>query len=237
MGAAVIAASACARSGAGKLTVNIPKKERSILQVALPEAMLSFREEKIVDLANYSAIGIGPAMGINKASEKLLSLIVSKAVSPIILDADAITLLSRNKKILSKLPPQTILTPHPKEFDRLFGDTATEDRAAKAIALSKELNLIIVLKGHQTLIACSGEGHINTTGNAGLAKGGSGDALTGMITALLAQGYTSLDAALIGVYLHGKAADIALQNQSVESMLATDVIACIGKAFEVTRPL
>jgi NAD(P)H-hydrate epimerase len=150
-----------------------------------------------------------------------------------LLDADAITILSKHKDWLSKISPDSILTPHPKEFDRLFGTSANEfERWQKAVQLSEKHELIILVKGHHTLIAAKGKAWFNATGNVGLAKAGSGDSLSGMITALLAQGYASAEAAVLGVFLHGLAADIALVNQSTESLLASDTIDCIGKAFK-----
>ena len=233
MGAAVIAARACLRAGAGLLTVNVPKEERSILQRTIPEAMLLMREENKYDINNFSAIGIGPAIGTDKKAEKLLSNIISKCKKPLIIDADALNILSKNKKLFDKVPVQTILTPHEKEFDRLFGvHKNTKERMNTTIRKAKEKNIVIVLKGHKTLITFNGRSFINTAGNAGLAKGGSGDALTGIITAFLAQGYEPFNAALLGVYMHGLAADIALKDQSSESMLISDVIECLGEAFK-----
>ena len=137
---------------------------------------------------------------------------------------------------MKKIPQGSVLTPHPKEFDRLFGNSENEfERIEKAIHLTKEYPFIIVLKGHYTFIAFNGKGWFNTTGNAGLAKGGSGDVLTGIITTLLAQTFSPFDAAVAAVYLHGLAADLALENQSMESLLATDVINAIGKAFNYLR--
>ncbi|HEX7412613.1 MAG TPA: NAD(P)H-hydrate dehydratase [Bacteroidia bacterium] len=233
MGAAVIAAKACVRSGSGLLTVNVPQEERFILQTTVPEAMLVMREDKEYALSNYTAIGIGPGIGTGKDSKKILSHIISKSNVPLVLDADALNIVAANKKLLSKIAEGTILTPHPKEFDRLFGVHRNGgERRNAAIKKAKEHNIIIVLKGHKTLVTYKGEAFLNTTGNAGLAKGGSGDALTGIIAAFLAQGYEPFTAAKLGVYLHGLAADIALKDQSMESMLITDVIACLGKAFK-----
>jgi hydroxyethylthiazole kinase-like uncharacterized protein yjeF len=233
MGAAVIAARACLRAGVGLLTVNVPKNERVILQTTVPEAMLVMREGAKQNASNFSAIGVGPAIGVGKHSEKLLVNIFTKLDKPLVLDADALNIIASNKKLLTKIPKETILTPHAKEFDQLFGFHKTnEERIGTAIKKAKQHNVIIVLKGHKTLITYAGEAFLNTTGNAGLAKGGSGDALTGIITALLAQGYEPKHAAKLGVYLHGLAADIALQNQSMESMLITDVIECLGEAFK-----
>lgn len=232
MGAAVITAKACLRAGVGLLTVNVPKDERSIPQISMPEAMLTFREDSTVDFLKYSTIGIGPGIGLGKESEFILTNILTHFKKPILLDADALTILPTNKELLTILPKNTIITPHPKEFDRLFGSHQNlEQRIETAVKKAKELQIIIVLKGHQTHIISNIEVVKNTTGNAGLAKGGSGDALTGIITALLAQQYNAFSAAKIGVFIHGLAADIALKNQSLESLLITDVIECLGKAF------
>ncbi|WAC39395.1 NAD(P)H-hydrate dehydratase [Pedobacter sp. SL55] len=234
MGAAVIAARACLRSGTGLLTVCVPKSERSILQTAIPEAMISFREDN-TDFSNISAVGIGPGIGLGKGTGKTLKNLLKHFNGAVLLDADALNLLAANHKLFKKLPKVTVITPHPKEFDSLFGSHASEEeRRNAAIDLAIKLELVIVLKGHQTLVTTAGCSFLSTAGNAGLAKGGSGDALTGIITALLAQGYESFVAAKIGVYLHGLAADIALVEQSMESMLIDDVIACLGEAFKQT---
>lgn len=235
MGAAVIAARACLRTGCGLLTVNLPKEERFILQTTIPEAMLTFRDKLEIDLDKYSAIGIGPGVGVTTNASVMLTQLFNNFKKPMIVDADALNVIAANKSFLKVIPNNTILTPHIKEFDRLFGTPAnSEERVKIALNVAKKYKVIIVLKTHQTLVTDGNLSFINTTGNTGLAKGGSGDALTGMITSFLAQGYPPLDAAKIGVYLHGLAADIALKNQSVESMLITDVIECLGKAFKLT---
>ena len=232
MGAAIISAKACLRAGAGLVTINIPKRERTSIFTSIPEAMLEIREA--INIWNsYNAIAIGPGLGIDKPAEKLVKKTLKIQDKPLLLDADALTILAKNQTLLLTLPQNTILTPHPKEFDRLFGNHNSEDeRRTTAIEKANELNCIIVLKSHHTFITNGVENFENTTGNSGLAKGGSGDALTGIITAFLAQGYTPLHAALIGVYIHGLAADIALESQSHESMLITDVIQNLGKAFK-----
>jgi hydroxyethylthiazole kinase-like uncharacterized protein yjeF len=233
VGAAVIAARACLRSGVGLLTVSVPQEERIILQIAIPEAMLIMRDHIYDELNNYSALGMGCGIGTNDNAKELLMAILSQINKPLLLDADALNIISENKDLLNQLPQKTIITPHPKEFDRLFGRHETEnDRTFTAITKAQEYDIVIVLKGHKTLVTSDGEAFINTTGNAGLAKGGSGDALTGIITAFLAQGYTAFDAAKMGVYMHGFAADLALEKQSMESMLITDVIEYLGKAFD-----
>ena len=235
MGAAVIAARACVRSGSGLLTVCVPEDERFILQTAIPEAMLKMREEDEYELSAFSAIGIGPGIGVDAVSEKMLIHFIANCYRPLLLDADVLTILSTNKKLLSKVPKKTIITPHHHEFDRLFGPHSNnDDRVNTAIRKANELGIIIILKSHITVIISPNKIFYNTNGNAGLAKGGSGDALTGIITSFLAQGYKPLSAAKIGVYLHGLASDITLKKQSMESMLITDVIENLGEAFKIT---
>lgn len=235
MGAAVIAATACLRTGAGLVTVNVPEGERLILQTTIPEAMLMMREEG-GEMLSFSAVAIGPATGLLDDSFILLQNLLHNSVQPLLLDADALSHLSKDKDLWGMLPAGTIITPHPGEFDRLFGKHEdVQQRKDKAIALSLEYPWVIILKGQFTQIAYEGKCWINTTtGNAGLAKGGSGDALTGMILSLLAQGYTPVNAAIAGVYLHGLAADIAVKDQSMESLLISDIFSCIGKAFLAT---
>jgi hydroxyethylthiazole kinase-like uncharacterized protein yjeF len=233
MGAAVLSARACLRTGTGLLTVNIPEEERFILQTAIPEAMLLFREYKITDLDKYSAIGMGPAIGLDTISSELMMDILHQYKKNILLDADALTILSQHRDLWDLLPKGLVLTPHVKEYDRLFGESDNKAaRINKAIELSKQYPWVIVLKDNETLIVENGEAWMSNTGNAGLAKGGSGDILSGMITALLAQGYSSFAAAKIGVHLHGVAADIAITEQSLESLLASDVVEKIGAAFK-----
>lgn len=236
MGAAVLAARACLRTGAGLVTVAIPEEERFILQTAIPEAMLSWRTATFTEQEKYTTIGIGPGIGTGEGEYRLLTGILQHYGKPIVLDADALNLLSLHKEDLKYIPAGSILTPHPKEFDRLFGDHAThEERIRTAIRVSEKNPWVIILKNAATVIIQDGTCYTNTTGNAGLAKGGSGDVLCGMVTALLAEGYSPLHVARIGVCLHGLAADICLQQQSMESMLATDVIENIGNAFKAVQ--
>lgn len=235
MGAAVISAKACLRSGVGLLTVCVPHDERFILQTSIPEAMLKMRESNKCELNKFSAIGIGPGIGIDMLSKEILIHYITNFKKPLLLDADVLTILAINKKLLNKIQKNTIITPHHHEFDRLFGNHSNnDDRIKTAIIKSKEYSIIIILKNHVTVIISPDKLFYNTTGNSGLAKGGSGDALTGMITAFLAQGYKPLNAAKLGVYLHGLAADITLKEQSMETMLITDVIENLGEAFKKT---
>lgn len=232
-GAAVISAKACLRTGPGLVTVSVPKKANAIFHTAVPEAMLCGRDHKKFP-ETCSGIAIGPGLGTSSKAKKLLLQLLQDFKGPMVLDADALNIIALNPEMLFKLPADIILTPHPKEFDRLFGPSSTtEDREQKAINLSLQFAWTIVLKGHETMITRNADVFRNTTGNPGLAKGGSGDMLTGMIAAFLAQGYNSLDAANFAVFLHGLAADITLRNQSKESMIATDVIYNLGAAFKI----
>lgn len=235
MGAAVIAAKSCLRAGVGLVTVNIPKSETNVIFTAIPEAMTEIRKGKN-DWENYNALGIGPGIGTDNLMEKKVEFLVENFQKPIVFDADALNILSKRQTWLYKIPKGTVLTPHPGEFDRLFGNhQSEEERRKSAIEKAKELGCLIVLKGHRTFVTDGYETFENTSGNSGLAKGGSGDALTGIITAFLAQGYESLHAALLGVFLHGLAADITLETQSEESMLITDVIENLGNAFKIVQ--
>jgi len=231
MGAAVLAARACLRSGTGLLTVNIPEEGLTILQTAVPEAMCILRNN-IIDYSKFSAIGIGPGLGTGDEAQKLLQNILANCTKPVVLDADALNILSANKELLNKVPPGSVLTPHPKEFERLCGPASNDfERIEMALQLSLQYPFVIILKGHYTLTAFAGKGVFNTTGNPGMAKAGSGDTLTGIITALLARGCKPEQAAVLGVYLHGLAADNSLISQSQNSMIASDMIENLGAAF------
>ena len=235
MGAAVIAAKACLRSGVGLLTMSVPHDERFTMQTTIPEAMLEMRGNNEYNLHKFSAIGIGPGIGVDTFSEETLTHFMTNFNKPLLLDADVLTLLANNKNLLSKIPPNSIITPHCNEFDRLFGKhNNNTERINTAIKKANEYGIIIILKNHITAIISPDKLFYNTNGNSGLAKGGSGDALTGIITAFLAQGYKPLTAAKLGVYLHGLVADITLKEQSMESMLITDVIEKLGEAFKQT---
>ena len=231
MGAAVIASKTCFRSGVGLLTVAFYPENKSVLFNSIPEAMYA-NSCVMNDLSPYNAIGIGPGIGVDEISLQYIYELYENKL-PVVFDADALNLIAKYKIDWKNFNFPFVLTPHPKEFDRLFGEHHSEsERRITAIQKAKELNCVIVLKGHKTFITDGIHTFENTTGNSGLAKGGSGDALTGMITSFLAQGYTTLEAAKLGVYLHGLAADITLQTQSEESMLITDVIENIGLAFK-----
>lgn len=236
MGAATLCAAGCMRSGVGKLTCFVPRIGYEIMQTAVPEAMAFISGEDHITqyepAFDPQAIGIGPGIG-NEFSATLLENIFANFSSPLLLDADALTLLSRKPALINKIPKGAVLTPHPKEFDRLFGTQANDfERIETCLSQAKELQLVIVLKGHHTFIALpDGNAYFNSTGNAGMASGGSGDVLAGIITGLMAQGYSSSHAALLGVYLHGLAGDLAAKELSQEAMIAGDIVDYLTKAF------
>jgi hydroxyethylthiazole kinase-like uncharacterized protein yjeF len=237
MGAAVLSAKACLRSGVGKLTCYICKEGYTIMQTSLPEAMCAvFGNTFIKDvdnLKNFDVTGIGPGIGRHLSHKELLQKVFKTSKGPIVIDADALNVLSNYPSLYKSIPENSILTPHPKEFERLFGKSENDfERLELALKKAKDLNIYIVLKGHYTLIATpDGKGYFNSTGNAGMATAGSGDVLTGILTGLLAQKYSSLNACILGVYLHGLAGDIAAQKLSKETMIASDIIDHLGEAF------
>ena len=230
-GAALLAAEACLRTGVGLLTAHLPKDALLPMQIYLPEAMTSIDKSEtycteIDDIIPYTAIGVGPGIGKNTETATLLKKIIQEATQPLVLDADALNIISENPTWLSFLPDNTILTPHPKEFERLFGKTNNSyERLELQRKMSVIHNIIIVLKGAHTAITFpNGTCFFNSTGNPGMATAGSGDVLTGMILSLLAQRYTPQESALLGVYLHGKAGDDAAKEIGENSMIARDII-------------
>lgn len=238
MGAAVLSSLACLRSGAGKLTAYIPKCGYDILQTTVPEAM-SFvaGEDRLLsatDIEKFNSVGIGPGIGIHPSHKKLIAEVFEKATASLVIDADALNIVAENKDLLKAIPGNSILTPHPKEFERLFGKTENDfERLQLAKRKSIEYQFYIILKGHYSFISTpDGKGYFNSTGNAGMATAGSGDVLTGIITGLLAQGYSPIESSLLGVYLHGLAGDIATVEYSEEALIAGDIIECIGDAFK-----
>jgi ADP-dependent NAD(P)H-hydrate dehydratase / NAD(P)H-hydrate epimerase len=231
MGAAVLAAHGCLRSGVGLLTCLVPEAGIDIMQISEPHAMAITAMEEIA-IERLAVIGIGPGLGTDDTAKALVDKAIQQQ-KPMVIDADALNIISNHIALLEQLPAQTILTPHPKEFERLFGKSNSDfERMEKAVQLSAKYPFVIVLKGAYTLVASKGKGYFNTTGNSGLATGGSGDILTGILTGLLAQKYPAETAAKTGIYLHGLAADLALAQQSEESLLPADVVAHLGKAFK-----
>ena len=242
MGAAVLAAKACLRSGVGLLTIHIPQRGEITLQSTVPEAMLSLDTNTdfvsiLPEATKYEAIAIGPGLDTQPSTVIMLKELLESAGKPLLLDADALNILALNPELIPLLPPASILTPHPKEFDRLFGACECGyERIQKARIKAMELTACIVLKGAYSAI-CTPEGNVyfNPTGNPGMATAGSGDVLTGIILSLLAQGYEPETSAVAGVYLHGLAGDLATTSISEESVIASDIIQMLGKAFRLQR--
>lgn len=239
MGAVVLAATACLRSGAGKLTCHVPAAGYNIMQSSLPEAMCvvdenDFQITGIKDTSPFTAVAIGPGIGRRPSNELLLRELFLRFGRPVVLDADALNTLADFPALQHQIPHGSVLTPHVKEFDRMFGECSNDfERLHKAIEKANALGVVIVLKGHYSFVATpNGPHYFNTTGNAGLAKGGSGDLLTGMVLAFLAQGYEPVQAACLGVYLHGLAADLAVSHFGMESLLASDTASYIGQAIK-----
>jgi NAD(P)H-hydrate epimerase len=237
MGAAVLSARACLRSGVGKITCYACEAGYNILQTSVPEARCKVIGEQFIkgkpDLKDFDVAGIGPGIRKHPSHKLLLKNLFKDFKKPIVIDADALNVLSENKELYQFIPANSIITPHPKEFERLFEKPTSDfDRIELALSKAKELNIFIVLKGHHTFIATpDGKGFFNSTGNAGMATAGTGDVLTGIITGLLAQKYSSINACILGVYLHGLAGDIAAKNISKEALIADDIIQNLGKAF------
>lgn len=228
-GAAILAARGCMRSGVGKLTVSSVEDNRVILQTTIPEAILA-------SAAEADAFGIGPGIGTDPMAETDVTAFISMASrsnSPLVVDADAINILSKDRDLIDQLPPNTILTPHRGELSRLIGETSDSyELLEKTEAFAKITGTYIVVKGRYSAVVTPDEGiFFNVTGNAGMATAGSGDVLTGIILSLLAQGYEPLQAARLGVYLHGLAGDIAAESLSEESLLASDIIDYLPHAF------
>jgi len=237
-GAACLSAKGAMRSGAGLVSVLAPKSGMSAIQSSFNEAMYlpgNGEDFLIGEFAhqNFDSIAVGPGIGTKDETALFLKSLFSQVKIPVVLDADAINLLAADTKLLNLVPENSILTPHPGEFKRLAGDWTNDyERHQKQISFSQKHKVYVVLKGAHTSISCpDGHVHFNSTGNSGMATAGSGDVLTGVIASLLAQGYKPKEAAIIGVYMHGHAGDIALWDTGYEAMLASDIINCLGKAF------
>jgi NAD(P)H-hydrate epimerase len=239
MGAAVLATNAALRSGAGLVTSYVPSKGVEVLQIAAPQAMIiadAFPEfiHTISFSKSFDAIGIGPGLGSNKATQNAIIHFISNCEQSLVIDADALNCIAANSFQFKLIPEGSILTPHLGEFKRLVGSWKTDKEKFKKLQqLSKSTKSVVVLKGAGSCIACPDKALIfNTTGNEGMAKGGSGDVLTGVLTALLAKGYSAYEAAIIGVFIHGKAGDLAAEELGKISMNAQDIINHLAKAFK-----
>lgn len=245
MGAAVLMARAAIRAGAGKVSAHIPRCGYYIMQGSVPEVMVSTDPDlnqisDIPSLTSINAVGIGPGIGTSDLTKQALQTLLERASAlPLVIDADALNLLAQNKDWLARIPKGSILTPHPKEFTRLFGGEELDDFARLALMreLAKKHEVFLVYKTANTIITTpAGNIYFNASGNPGMATAGTGDVLTGLVTGLLARGYRSEDAAVLGVYLHGLAGDIAANEEGAEAMIASDVIFNFGEAFrQLTR--
>lgn len=242
IGAAELASKACMRSGVGLLTVHIPKCGYEIMQTAVPEVMVEPDSElnfitDAIKLEKYNSIGIGPGIGTEHQTQNVLKLMIQNALEALIFDADAINILSENKTWLSFIPANSIFTPHVKEFERLVGKCKdSAERMQKQKEFSFRFGVYVVLKGAHTAISSpDGSMYFNSSGNPGMATAGSGDVLTGIITSFKAQGYPSLIACILGVYVHGLAGDLAADKKTQDAMIASDIIENLPEAFKFIR--
>jgi ADP-dependent NAD(P)H-hydrate dehydratase / NAD(P)H-hydrate epimerase len=238
IGAAVLASRAALRAGLGLLTVRVPRCGYPILQTAVPEAMADADHHEnffshSVSTDSYQTIGIGPGLGQDPLTVKALIQLLEKFQRPMVIDADAINILATHREFLKHIPPKSILTPHPKEFERLAGETSNGfERLKRQVELASELQSFVLVKGAFTAVATpDGSVFFNSTGNPGMATGGSGDVLTGILTGLLAQNYGSQEAAILGTFLHGLAGDLARHEKGVDSLIASDLVDCLSGAF------
>lgn len=239
-GAAILASRACLRSGVGKLTVHTPRRNYDIMQMSVPEAVLQMDREETaftesVEAEDYDAVGIGPGLGQQENTAIALIAQIRRAQCPVVVDADGLNILANHIAWMQQLPTGIVLTPHPKEFDRMAGGSSNGcyDRLAKARDMAERMKAYILLKGHYTAL-CQPDGNVvfNSSGNSGMATAGSGDVLTGILTGLLARGYSQRDACLLGMYLHGLAGDLAAKELGKESLIASDIINYLPQAFQ-----
>lgn len=239
-GASVLAARACLRSGVGLLTVHVPFCNNFIVQTSVPEAMTEIdindvRFSCATDTDDYQAVGIGPGLGKAGDTEAALLEQIESCQTPMVVDADALNLLGEHRSYIGRLPKGSILTPHPKELERLVGKCQNSyERLMKARELARSAGVHIILKGaYSVVITPSGKCRFNPTGNPGMATGGSGDVLTGVVLALLAQGYDAETAAELAVYVHGLAGDIACKKHGAMGMTAGDIVTCLPLAWRM----
>ena len=238
IGAMVLASMAALKAGSGLVSAYIPKCGYTAMQSANPEVMVEVDDENYIQYFNFktrpSAIGIGPGLGTHLKTKKGFVDFFSKCKLPLVIDADGLNIISEFSDLSERIPDNTILTPHPKEFERLVGEWHDDfEKLDKLLDYSKKHKCVVVLKGSYTAIAYQGKVWFNMSGNPALATAGTGDVLTGIITGLLAQGYQSLEASLLGVYIHGRTADLAIEeNESMESFTAMDAISYLGRAYK-----
>lgn len=237
IGAVTLSSRAALSVGAGLISTYIPKCGYTVLQSSFPEGMVitDTDNEKITSI-NFdmkpTVIGFGIGVGTDTKTINAFEVFLKTNKTPLVIDADGINILAKKKSLLKQLPLQTVLTPHPKELERLIGRWKDDfDKLKKVRAFSKKYSVIIVIKGANTITVFQDKLYVNTSGNPGLATAGSGDVLTGIITGLISQGYSHLSATIFGVYLHGKSADIAIEDFGYQSLIASHIIEYLGKAF------
>ncbi|MFL9831657.1 NAD(P)H-hydrate dehydratase [Flavobacterium sp. ST-87] len=237
IGAVCLSSKAALKTGCGLVTAFVPKCGYEIVQTFIPEVMvLTDVKKKCISNINFdfkpNAIGIGPGIGQDELTQKAFLKFLKTNETPLVIDADGLNILSQNKTWFLLLQPKTILTPHPKELERLIGKwNSEEEKFEKTISFSLQYHVIVVMKGAPTHIIDGETVYKNATGNPALATAGSGDVLTGIITSFLAQGYESVQAAILGVFLHGLTADIAVPKTGFQSFIASDIIENLGEAF------
>lgn len=239
VGAAILASKAAMRSGAGLITTHVPYIGMTSIHTAIPEVMLSLDSSEthiaeLPDTEHYNAIAIGPGIGIHEETGKVLKLLIQESKKQLIIDADGLNILSENKTWLSFLPQNTILTPHPKEFERLTSKVSNHfNRLEILSAFSARYKVFTILKGAYSAVGCpDGAIYFNPTGNPGMATAGSGDVLTGILLGLAASGYSPFETCILGTWLHGKSADIAVKHLGQPSLIASDIIDFLGLAFK-----
>ncbi len=236
IGAVKLASIAALKIGSGLVTSYVPTCGYSVLQTSLPEAMVLTGGDTSITKIDFditaNAIGIGMGMGTEQETKKAFSDFLKTNKVPLVIDADGLNMLASKKALCELLPKQTVLTPHPKELERLVGTWKDDfDKLEKTKAFSKKYDCIVIIKGAHTITVYHDEGFVNTTGNPGMATAGCGDVLSGIVTGLIAQGYESLQAAIFGVYLHGKSADLLIESTGYQSLIASDVVNGLGTAY------
>ncbi len=236
IGSVVLASKAALKTGAGLATAYVPECGYDILQTAIPEAMVvTDDDDELAEITldfEPSSVGIGIGLGTSSKTIKAFGEFLKENNAPLVIDADGINILAKHPEFLESIPSETILTPHPKELERLIGKWKDDfDKLDKVREFSKKQDCIIVIKGANSITVFKDQLYVNNTGNPGMATAGSGDVLTGIITGLLSQGYSPLHASIFGVYLHGSAGDITTQNFGFEAVLASDIISNIGAAY------
>lgn len=237
IGSICLSSKACLKSGAGLVTAYIPKCGYEIVQTVVPEVMVVSDEcqeyiSSIHTTLSIQAVGIGMGMGLHKETQQAFFQFLKMNDLPMVIDADGLNILSENKSWLENLVSKTVLTPHRKELERLIGNWSTEEEMIEKVkSFSNDYDIVIVVKGAPTMVVYKNMVYVNSTGNQALATAGSGDVLTGIITGLLAQGYEAINASILGVYLHGLTADLAVPEIGYHSFIASDIIHYLGKAF------